>query len=1109
MNHDRDLTPSQTHSLSPQQLEAITQESRLLFLEEEAPENLAILKQGIADLITKKKSVNSSEYTTLIRAAHTLKGGAGIAQLPLLCQLAHQLEDLLEKLLEQPENDLTLELIAENFQQIYELIHQATLINLTLSPLPTPPYPNAEVDHKEISPSVILSPPDNSKDLSTPAKGQFPFKKEVRAGSSRSRLPIDLLDKPASTIFIADFIGQNSSQQDFIKIALSVDLENCLQRLESLLLSSPHSHPQYRLNNEENFTSALENYPITEKLEKPLNVGEDSSMQLFPNIDLPAPDVGGPFYINLKESLTTFADEITLIGDIFHIFYLKKAANFIKEELKNNCFELEELARQSCHNIRQWKDQIIQIISQPNPQPNSPKENQDNLTEIPIEIEPKRASTSHHNPPNKEENNSTESSQGTIPEKFLKYIVAKPEKNAGTPLSLMLRVPVEQLDRLSDNVGELFINYEQISEYQQQLSQTSANLKKQIQKLKSLSSYRPKNNLVIKEVWQTEEEDLMTALNFNLPNSNEASIAPIFQRNYQEFYELAMQIYESSSDIDLLSRELYKSLDRLHDSLQNLNEDLTKSRLVTFGLLAERFRASLQNLNQQYDKTVELIVEGNNLLIDQALLQQLQTPLTHLFRNAFDHGIETTSQRLEAGKPKIARIFLGAEISGNYLTISLADDGRGIEIETIYKKAKEKGLIERDTPRKQLTNEEILEFIFTPGFSTATTKNDLSGRGVGLDIVRYQISRMRGTVQVETRSGYGTKFIINVPFKLRIVKLLLCRAASRTLAIPCLNVLGIKDLSEKQFMVSGDNKLGEINTGYIAWNNKNIPVFSLIDFLPYRCDGTTEPASGHPAVGLVLEVKGEPVVVAVDTILQERELVIKPFDETVPVPPYLAGCTVLGTGEIVPVISPDELSEKITLSQADTDTAHSFSYLESNSQPAALTEESNDLVSPLEPETQAETLPTARYANEEGGFYEEPLQVVYCPLPAAFFPPKLSILIADDSIAVRRALDQLLSGAGYQVTQRNDGKAAFDELQRNAEAFDLVISDLEMPGMNGFELLAKLRAHPNTRNLPVAILSSRDSEQCRQRAASLGVTAYFRKPWEPASLLDEIAALLS
>ena len=1108
MNHDRDLTPSQTHSLSPQQLEAITQESRLLFLEEEAPENLAILKQGIADLITKKKSVNSSEYTTLIRAAHTLKGGAGIAQLPLLCQLAHQLEDLLEKLLEQPENDLTLELIAENFQQIYELIHQATLINLNLSPLPTPPYPNAEVDHKEISPSVILSPPDNSKDLSTPVRlaspsqGEFPFKKEVRAGSPRSWLPIDLLDKPASTIFIADFIAATTSQQDFIKIALSVDLENCLQRLESLLLSSPNSPPQYRLNTEENF-------PTTEKFEKALNVGEDSSRKFFTNIDVAESDVGTlPFYRNLKECLTTFADEITLISEIFNIFYLKEAGEFIKKNLENNYFELEQLARQSCHNIRQWKDQIIQKFK-PNPEPNSPKENQDNLTEIPIEIEPERPSTSHHNPPNNEENNSTESSQGTIPEKFLKYIVAKPEKNAGTPLSLMLRVPVEQLDRLSDNVGELFINYEQISEYQQQLSQTSANLKQQIQKLKSISSYRPKNNLVIKEVCQREEQDLMTALNFNLPNSNEASIAPIFQRNYQEFYELAMQIYESSSDIDLLSRELYKSLDRLHDSLQNLNEDLTKSRLVTFGLLAERFRASLQNLNQQYDKTVELIVEGNNLLIDQALLQQLQTPLTHLFRNAFDHGIETTSQRLEAGKPKIARIFLGAEISGNYLTISLADDGRGIEIETIYKKAKEKGLIERDTPRKQLTNEEILEFIFTPGFSTATTKNDLSGRGVGLDIVRYQISRMRGTVQVETRSGYGTKFIINVPFKLRIVKLLLCRAASRTFAIPCLNVLGIKDLSEKQFMVSGDNKLGEINTGYIAWNNKNIPVFSLIDFLPYRCDGTTEPASGHPTVGLVLEVKGEPVVVAVDTILQERELVIKPFDETVPVPPYLAGCTVLGTGEIVPVISPDELSEKITLSQADTDTAHSFSYLESNSQPAALTEESNDLVSPLEPETQAETLPTARYANEEGGFYEEPLQVVYCPLPAAFFPPKLSILIADDSIAVRRALDQLLSGAGYQVTQRNDGKAAFDELQRNAEAFDLVISDLEMPGMNGFELLAKLRAHPNTRNLPVAILSSRDSEQCRQRAASLGVTAYFRKPWEPASLLDQIAALLS
>lgn len=1068
MNHDRDLTRSQTHSLSPQQLEAITQESRLLFLEEEAPENLTILKQGIVDLITKKKSVTSREYTTLIRAAHTLKGGAGLAQLPVLCQLAHQLEDLLEKLFEQPENDLTIELIADNFQQIYQLIQQETL-NLNLSPLPTPSYANPEAHYQEIHPSIILSPPDNSKNLSTPVHLASPREREFS------------FKKEEISLFIVDFIAATSSQQDFIKSALSVDLENCLQRLENLLFSSPSSHPQYPLN-----------------LENSLNGGVDYSLKIAANIEPSEFDIETlPFYKNLKESLTIFADEITLISEIFNIFYLKKTADFIKEQLNNNCFELEQLARQSCDNIREWKKQIIQIISQPNSEHKYPKENQENLTENSIQSDPEIVSTSQNNITNQQENNSTESSEWTIPGKFLKYIVAKPEKNAGTPASLMLRVPVEKIDLLSENVGELFINYEQISEYQQQVFQSSTNLKKQIQKLKSISQYRPKNNLIHQDNWQKEDEDLVT--------TNESFTEPIFNQNYQEFYELAMQIYETSSDLDLLSRELHKTLDQLHGSLQNLNDNLTKSRLVTFGLLAERFRASLQNLNQQYDKTVELIVEGDNLLIDQALLQQLQTPLTHLFRNAFDHGIETTPQRLEAGKPKIARIFLEAKISGNYITISLADDGRGIDIQTIYQKAKDVGLIESHIPREQLTNEEILELIFTPGFSTNTTKNDLSGRGVGLDIVRYQISRMRGTVQVETRLGYGTKFIINVPFKLRIVKLLLCRAASRTLAIPCLNVLGIIDLSEKQFLPRGEKKLTDI---FIVWNNKNIPVFALIDFLTYPYDGTKETGTGHPPVGLVLEVKGEPIVVAVDAILQERELVIKPFDETVPVPAYLAGCTVLGTGEIVPVISPDELSEKIKLNQADINTGYTFTNPESNSETSALTEEWNPL-SPGDGKTPTDTLVTARYTNEEGGIYQEPLQVIYCQLPAAFFHPKPSILIADDSIAVRRALDQLLSGAGYQVTQCNDGKAAFEELQRNAEAFDLVISDLEMPAMNGFELLAKLRSHPNTRNLPVAILSTRDSDQYRQRAASLGVTAYFRKPWEPTSLLDEIAALLS
>ncbi|MCT7951365.1 response regulator [Ancylothrix sp. C2] len=1082
MNQDRAKTSPPTRSLSRQQLEAITEQSRLLFLEEEAPENLAILKQGISDLLTKEKSENYRGYTALIRAAHTLKGGAGIAQLPNICQLAHQLEDLFEQLIQYPEDNSKIELIAQKFQEIYDLINQASLL-LNLNPL--------EAKHpEEMSQGVILSPSQHLKNL------------------TENYLQL-LLEEDETLQFSGDFSNVTPNQQACIKTAISVDLETGLQRLEALLQEAANHNSEHLLPSQENYLTESQ-LPLTGHHIN-LTIREDSPATLESSL---------PFYINLKEALTSFAEEITLLSEVYNLSFLGKVAEIIITNLPPDLSALEKFLLQICTLIRQWKEEIIKKISL--------SETDNQLSEENKEVVKQNSGETEQENAGKSPKNQQSQDKLTIPERFLKYVVSKPEKNPATPASLTLRVPVEQLDRLSDSVGELFINYQQLSEYQQQLSQTSRNLKKQIMSLRTEAARRNNvitNNVIANSVKQPEKQESneqlqflnsyppknsetpnpIPALDLEFPNSPEAVIAPKFNENSHEFYELVVQIYESRADMDLLASEIQETLDRLHNSLQNLNENLTQSRLVNFGLLTDRFQASLQNLNQQYDKTVELVVKGKDLLIDQALLQQLHTPLTHLFRNAFDHGIETTSQRVEARKPKIAKIFLSAQISANYLTISLEDDGRGIDTEAIYRRAKEINLIAPNTPLEQFKDEEILEFLFTPGFSTATTKSDLSGRGFGLDIVRYQIARMRGTFQVETRSGVGTKFTINVPFKLRIVKLLLCRCGSRTLAIPCLNILGIIDLSEKPLPAPPNNSLGGIKpASYVVWNEENIRAYALIDLLPYGRAGGRETSPTHPTVGLVLEVSSEPIIVAVDAILQERELVIKSFDETVPVPAYLAGCTVLGSGEIVPVISPHELNEKITLSQANTNTAFASPYPESNSEPANLRQEENHPASPatIEAETQAETL-------EEREIDGEALRVPYCPLPAAFFPSKPAILIADDSIAVRRALDQLLSGAGYQVTQCNDGKAALEELKRSASAFDLVISDLEMPRMNGLELLANLRAHPNTRNLPVAILSSRDSEQCRQRAASCGVTAYFTKPWEPASLLDQIAALLS
>ncbi|HEY9808032.1 MAG TPA: response regulator [Halomicronema sp.] len=1120
MNQDRELAPPPSHSLSLQQLEAITEQSRLLFLEEEAPENLAILKQGIFNLITKQQSLSSKEYTVLIRASHTLKGGAGIAQLPKICHLAHQLEDLFEQLIEFPKDEAKIELIAEKFQQIYELINLESLdLNLNLPTEKT----SEEISHHVSFSDVINSPlcPEDSLSVS---------------------LEIDEISQ-----FFTDFSRETPSQQAFIKNSLSVELEKYLQRLEAFL---PSTSP----DNQKDFFSSEENYYKESGLLsfRAFNfVGNDSvfsadkqALSSSPsvtgnqlNLKLPeevpvAEETSVYFSENIKDALNNFAEEITLLSEVFNLFFLEKMACLIRIKVQSDFYSLEDFTRELCHKIRNWKEQILDKIT-------SFESKNDNLAEEKTVVQSNTEEAENIQLAQNDQVKKSEVKEEllTIPDRFLKYIVAKPDKNLATSASLTLRVPAHEFDRLSDTVGELFINYEKLSQYQQQLSQTSRNLKKQIQQLKSLNNYSKKDNTILSRNRQQmpttkdeiDEESiylnnnaLFTQVRQNETSINEVknSISPkdftsehlnkplnrtIFNGDFQDFYELVVQINESRSDIDLLTREFQETLDILHNSLHNLNENLTQSRLVNFGLLTDRFQASLQTLNQQYDKTVELVVEGKNLLIDQALLQQLNTPLTHLFRNAFDHGIETASERLKAGKPKIAKIYLNAQISGNYLTISLQDDGRGIDIKNIYNRAKQMGLIDTSTPIEKFKKQEILDFLFSAGFSTAAQKSDLSGRGVGLDIVRYQISRMRGTVQVETRVGYGTKFTINVPFKLRVVKLLFCRCGTHNLAIPCLNILEIINLLDHPFFVKSNNKLREQKpTNYVVWNGKNIRVFSLIDLLEYGRDTSIESTQNPPPVGLVLEVNNEPIVLAVDAILQECELVIKPFDETVPVPSYLAGCTVLGNGEIVPVISPQDLREKIIPSQSTIDQIISSFYLENNSETTGLQQEWNDLQSAVSivEEIQREDLD-----NRE--IKEQPLEITYSTLSTAFCIPKPAILIADDSIAVRRALDQLLSQAGYHVTQCNDGKAALEELKRSGATFDLVISDLDMPRLSGFELLASVRSNPHTRNVPFAILSSRDSEQCRQRAASYGVTAYFTKPWEPTFLLNEIAALLS
>ncbi|PSB33787.1 hybrid sensor histidine kinase/response regulator [Chlorogloea sp. CCALA 695] len=880
-------------------LKAILLEARSCFLYEDAPDYLVMLEQGMQKLVAFARSPASvkpqeieQEYTVLMRAAHSIKGGAGIAEIPVLHKLAHKLEDLLEALNDgraKSQIDTAYELLFIGIEQVKELVAQAVS------------NPDAVIGSESTLPIAIA------------LEG---FLQELAPRQE---------DTAFESVAINPFI---------LKTVLEIDLEECLQRIEKLLIA-------------------------------PIQI------------------------VLLKQGLTGFVEECTLLGQTLNLEWLIASASNVEQV---QSAKVEILLATVIKEITQLREKRSQVLN-PAPQTSTPEPVGATESQLVAQVAP----------------------------------------------ALNLRIPVTKLDRMSNALGELLIGHERLSLYNSQLYQSNLTLNKESHKL------NPINEQV--RVFYDQLASPLASMGISNLDGGEFDALQFdqytgFHTTLQDLQEVMVRVQETKSDIELISRDFQTGLDRLRQQLDSLRGDLTESRLVPFNFLAQRFVSPLQTMCDRYHKSVKLEITNKETLIDQVILEQLQTPLTHLVRNSFDHGIETPEERLSSGKSKVAQITLTSHVQANQVVVTISDDGRGIDTQKVLDRAIETGLY---SSTAELTPEQILQFLFMPGFSTAKTVTDLSGRGVGLDVVRTQIERLRGTVQVVTKVGQGTKFTITIPIIFSILPLLLCRCQQRTLAIPSVNILEIIALAE----FGGYSA----QTETITWHDRPVPIFCLTKILPYtRADSVPAAEQFNQHLGIVLDVGGEPVVVAVNSLLGEKELVLKPFDATVKVPPYIAGCTVLGTGEVVTVLSPNYWGDLIN-----------------RKQPL--------LASP--------------------GAFKSSSQA------------KTTILIVDDSVTVRRLLDQVLSKSGYQVVQCRDGKEAVEALNQPGDLYNAVISDIEMPRMDGFSLLREIRSSKNWQNLPVAMLTSRENDQHRKKAKDLGANAYFTKPFVPEKLLGAIASMLN
>ena len=517
----------------------------------------------------------------------------------------------------------------------------------------------------------------------------------------------------------------------------------------------------------------------------------------------------------------------------------------------------------------------------------------------------------------------------------------------------------------------------------------------------------------------------------------------------QEQIETIVQLQEVKTDIELGLQELQQTVRNLNYTTKSMQGNVTRTQMLPFGEAVKRFPRVIRDLNLQFNKQVNLKVIGESTLLDRSVIETLSDPLMHLFRNAFDHGIEDTAARIAAGKPPSGTITIQASNKGTYTVITLSDDGGGISLDKIRDRVCQMGIPQSDVGK--IPEAELLDFIFEPGFSTAKKVTELSGRGVGMDVVKTNLQEIRGDVNVATEPGKGTTFTLRIPFSLSILRVAVVEQAGITFAIPANSIRELIPVTPESVTTSEDSK-------NILWNQTPIPLVEIEKTLVYRRSHHTVDLAGNPvidkAMAIVVGDDQSFAALQISRFWNEQESTIRTIDSPISLPPGVISSMVFGDGKVIPLVDPMLLIEECLKNQADN--AQSQQNI---------------------PETKQ--LSTTK-----------------------------TILVVDDSINVRRYLSLTLERAGYRVEQAKDGREAVDRLLGGL-AVQAVICDIEMPRLDGYGVIEEIKERSEFAYLPIAMLTSRSNEKHKKLAMNLGASAYFSKPYNEQELLDKIAELLN
>ena len=609
-------------------------------------------------------------------------------------------------------------------------------------------------------------------------------------------------------------------------------------------------------------------------------------------------------------------------------------------------------------------------------------------------------------------------------------------------LTLGVRIDLSRLELINNLVGDLATQDNSFLLQNQQFTSSLETLSK---------SWNQFHKFIVRLQEATEFNSSLDT-HLNLEDWDQAGLLKTdVQKTLDEMEKVEQILYE----MKLLSFQSQQIVKKRQQTLQQVQKNLTETRMISIESLFNRFPRMVRDLSIRKGKKVKLNLIGQKTLIDKAVLEKLYDPLVHLVRNAFDHGIEPAEIRQQKQKPIEGKIDIKAYNQGNYIYLEVQDDGRGINLEKIRKKAVEKRLISK-TDAQHLTKNQLYDLLFLPDFSTTNRVTDLSGRGVGLEAVSHQVKALKGNITIFSEVNEGTKFILRLPWSLTITKLLVFQINDHLFAIAMDTVGAIVSASPEEIESHEDgqvyNWLGQkvplVQSILSNYNYRVTPIYPEPSPLSALEKNRTAQFSGKVMV-LLLSEGLETIGLRIDQILMEQNLTIKPFGKALNAPPYFYGCTILGDGRLVPVIDSPVLLEKWQQKQQAT---------------------------------------------------TEKVMLVPSDIKLTS-PEKGTILVIDDSLTTRQSLCATLQQEGYTVIPAQHGKDGLAKLQRYPQV-KFVICDLEMPEMNGLEFLSHCRRQFSREKLPVLMLTSRKSDRYRQLAKQLGSNGYMTKPWVKQKLID-------